>query len=48
MGRDLCADCGKRALADEHVIFCWHYARPSVADIDFEMELHDAVSQRIV
>ena len=27
---------------------CWHYARPPVVDIDFEMDLHGVVSQRIV
>lgn len=26
----------------------WHYARPPVVDIDFEMDLHGVVSQRIV
>ena len=27
---------------------CWHYARPPVVDIDFEMDLHGVVTQRIV
>lgn len=27
---------------------CWHYARPPIVDIDFEMDLHGVVSQRIV
>ena len=27
---------------------CWHYARPPVSDIDFEMDLHGVVTQRVV
>ncbi len=27
---------------------CWHYARPPVVDIDFEMDLHGVVTQQVV